>query len=184
MSRPVGAIAVVRSHMLKAAATTIRAGRIGVPKLAVALALALMLSGCLTSTRIQGDYVTLRDQCRRLAERNYQQYAPKAQSQSRALRTKDQNAVLAQIFSECMYYNGWTVAAPGRGHSRDDLPFLTSPRGRQPGTAAAPAPSKAEPRQRRGKGPAQPSARTPQQPRRGGGSSSGSGGLMSPGRMR
>ncbi len=72
----------------------------------------LMLSGCLTSTRVQGDYISQRDDCRSVAERNAGQYSPQ-QSQSAALAVKDKNAVLAKIFNECMFINGWTITAGG-----------------------------------------------------------------------
>ncbi len=91
----------------------------------------LWLVGCTNSSRIQMDYLSLRDTCRGVAEENQQFYtAGQPQTGNPALRAKDQNAILAQIFSDCMYANGWTVASPGkpgRFRREDDLAWLSTP---------------------------------------------------------
>lgn len=99
-----------------------------------------VLGGCTVPTRIQQDYIAVRDECRGLAEDNFQFYAPpEGGSASSVLASKDRNAVLAQIFSDCMFKNGWTVASPGRRRlatREDDLEFLATPSAR---AAAAPS---------------------------------------------
>ncbi len=75
--------------------------------------LSLTLTGCLTSSRVQKDYVEQRDECRGVADRNAGQFQPQ-QAPSEALAVKGKNAVLAKIFSDCMFINGWAVAAPSQ----------------------------------------------------------------------
>jgi hypothetical protein len=79
---------------------------------AASLLTLLSLGGCINPTRIQQDYIAQRDKCRDTAQDNAGYYHTQA-SASQALAVKDKNAVLAKIFSDCMYINGWTVAAPG-----------------------------------------------------------------------
>ena len=79
--------------------------------IAALLCVGIALTGCLTSSRVQKDYVEQRDECREVADRNAGQFQP-GQAPSQALAVKGKNAVLAKIFSDCMYVNGWAVAAP------------------------------------------------------------------------
>jgi hypothetical protein len=78
------------------------------------------------------DYVDLRDKCRNMAEQQAPRFFPR-NSPSSALGVKDRNAVLAQLFSDCMFSQGWTVAAPksrgelavDKGPPRGELRSLT-----------------------------------------------------------
>jgi hypothetical protein len=79
----------------------------------ILIVLCALLSGCLTSSRVQADYKEQRDECRVVADRNAGQFHPQ-QAPSEALAMKGKNAVLAKIFSDCMYINGWAVAAPSQ----------------------------------------------------------------------
>ena len=122
--------------------------------------IATTLSGCVHSSRMQIDYVSQRDDCRDMAERNAAYYTRRNTIQGRLspqLNAADKNAVLAKIFSDCMFVNGWTVATPAQQQPQpgaqpvprppqfasrdDDLEFLTQPststvaRGRQAPTA-------------------------------------------------
>ncbi len=82
------------------------------PLYAALLTIPCVLSGCLTSSRVQMDYIDMRDECRQMAEENADFYKPQPAA-SQALQTKNVQAVLAQIFHDCMELKGWTVASPG-----------------------------------------------------------------------
>jgi hypothetical protein len=75
------------------------------------------LTGCIHTARVQLDYIEVRDECRSIAEDRYDARA--AREQVKDERTpegmRNRNALLAQIFSECMRERGWTVAAPRGG---------------------------------------------------------------------
>ncbi len=97
----------------------------------------LAMTGCVHPTRVQIDYISQRNDCRSSAEAKQAIYVQNAGTlQGDTVRdAKDRNAVLAKIFSDCMFVNGWTVATPPTQQARedqiaakeDDLEFLSTP---------------------------------------------------------
>ncbi len=89
------------------------------------------MTACVHSSRVQLDYVGQRDECRDMAERNASFYNQRTTRQGRLspqLDTADQNAVLAKIFSDCMFVNGWTVATPAQQQPKPGQPSPQPPR--------------------------------------------------------
>lgn len=74
------------------------------------LVTAITLTACSNPARVQRDYIAMRDQCRAYAESEESQYVPAEQQ----IDDRGRGAVLATIFSDCMYEMGWTVATPPR----------------------------------------------------------------------
>lgn len=72
--------------------------------------IAIMFTACSNPARVQRDYVAMRDQCRAYAESQEGQYM----GQGQQIDDRGRGAVLASIFSDCMYEMGWTVATPPR----------------------------------------------------------------------
>lgn len=68
------------------------------------------IGGCANPARVQRDYVAMRDQCRSYAESQEGQYVAGDQQ----IDDRGRGAVLATLFSDCMYEMGWTVATPPR----------------------------------------------------------------------
>ncbi|TAE32690.1 MAG: hypothetical protein EAY65_06735 [Alphaproteobacteria bacterium] len=73
-----------------------------------------LLAGCIHSSRVQLDYIEVRDECRSISENSLSERAAKERIniENTPQGAKNRNALLAQIFSECMRERGWTVAAP------------------------------------------------------------------------
>lgn len=76
---------------------------------AIGLCLVAFLSSCVNSAQVQRNYIATRDQCRARAEGDQGQY-----TSDQRLSDRDRNAVLASLFSDCMFQMGWTVATPPR----------------------------------------------------------------------
>ncbi|MFO1242162.1 MAG: hypothetical protein U1E36_03035 [Rickettsiales bacterium] len=73
------------------------------------LSAVILLSGCSDPSTVQRQYVAMRDQCRQSAEAEEGNY-----TQNQQIDDRDRSAVLASLFSDCMYEMGWTVATPPR----------------------------------------------------------------------
>jgi hypothetical protein len=120
--------------------------------LTTALVMASTLGGCLTSSRIQKDYIGQRDECRDFAERNIGQLPP-PQAATPALNARAQSANLAGLFSECMFNTGWTVAAPNNRNNpprliaggKPELDQLTASAMRRPASQPQPAEANRQP---------------------------------------
>lgn len=75
----------------------------------IALILSLvLLSACMVQSKVQGRYVEDQGQCRDSAEGNIGRY------EKSGMTTKDRNAQLVTLFSNCMAKHGWQVAKPKR----------------------------------------------------------------------
>ncbi len=72
------------------------------------LTCALLLSACMVQSKIQGRYVEDQGGCRDSAEGNISSY------EKPNMTTKDRNAQLVTLFSNCMAKKGWQVAKPKR----------------------------------------------------------------------
>lgn len=72
------------------------------------LAAALLLSACMVQSKVQGRYVEDQGECRDSAEGNISRY------EKPGMTTKDRNAQLVTLFSNCMAKQGWQVAKPKR----------------------------------------------------------------------
>ncbi|TAE80980.1 MAG: hypothetical protein EAY76_05420 [Alphaproteobacteria bacterium] len=86
------------------------------------------LAGCIHSSRVQLDYIEVRDECRSISENSLSERAAKERIniENTPQGAKNRNALLAQIFSECMRERGWTVAAP-RSAKRPPAPPPAQP---------------------------------------------------------
>lgn len=73
----------------------------------------VLLGGCWHSSRVQLDYLDVRDECRDFSEDNFAPYVQQYHSGA-MLGGRDKNAILAKLFADCMYQKGWTVASPGQ----------------------------------------------------------------------
>ncbi len=74
----------------------------------------IMLVGCVHNSRIQLDYIDVRDECRDFSEDNFASYVGQYHG-GRQLSGRDKSAILAKLFADCMYQKGWTVATPSGG---------------------------------------------------------------------
>lgn len=72
------------------------------------LAATALLSGCMVQSKVQGRYVEDQGECRDDAETNIGRY------EKPSMTTKDRNAQLVTLFSNCMAKQGWQVAKPKR----------------------------------------------------------------------
>lgn len=86
------------------------------PRFVAALLASAILVSCTNPSRVQRDYISMRDQCRSYAESQEGQYLQGGQQ----IDDRGRGAVLATIFSDCMYEMGWTVATPPREGGGDD----------------------------------------------------------------
>jgi hypothetical protein len=71
----------------------------------------MLLTCCAHSSRIQYDYIEVRDECRDFAEDNFNPYVAQYH-RGAMLNGRDKSAILAKLFADCMYQKGWTVARP------------------------------------------------------------------------
>lgn len=67
-----------------------------------------LLSACMVQSKVQGRYVEDQGECRGNAEGNIGRY------EKSGMTTKDRNAQLVTLFSNCMAKHGWQVAKPKR----------------------------------------------------------------------
>jgi hypothetical protein len=77
------------------------------------MVLALSLTGCFTSSRIQADYIAQRDDCRATAEHSAtgsNPLTPQTPTEDVAAARR-QGGVLTKIFTGCMNQKGWEFAA-------------------------------------------------------------------------
>ncbi len=75
---------------------------------ALVLVAPLLLGGCMIQSKVQGRYVEDQGECRDSAEGNIGRY------EKPSMTTKDRNAQLVTLFSNCMAKQGWQVAKPKR----------------------------------------------------------------------
>ena len=68
------------------------------------------------TTMIQRKYVSKRDDCRDSAEKLL------SSANNLSVNANDKNSVLATIFSECMFKQGWAVASPKRVGAKPTTP--------------------------------------------------------------
>lgn len=102
------------------------------------LAVLLLTSGCLVQSKIQGRYVEDQGECRSTAEGDIDRY------RTASITSKDRNAQLLTLFSECMAKQGWQVAKPKPTTNGPHGPL--DPYGRAAATAAK---TGAQPQQQR-----------------------------------
>lgn len=88
------------------------------------VASAVLLSGCLVQSKVQGRYVEDQGECRGSAEGNIGRY------ETEGMSTKDRNAQLVTLFSDCMAKQGWQVARPKRKPTTDGPHGPLDPYGR------------------------------------------------------
>jgi len=81
----------------------------------------IILTACTDTTEIQRDYVDFRDKCREISELKLEFYI----KSQKGLSTKDKNAQLTTIFSDCMFSQGWIVATPPRERQKDEGSIIT-----------------------------------------------------------
>jgi hypothetical protein len=97
---------------------------------AAVLASALMVSGCLVQSDVQGRYVEDQSDCRDSAEGNIGRY------EKPGITDKDRNAQLVTLFADCMAKSGWQVARPKRKPSSPTTDGPHGPLDPYPSTAA------------------------------------------------
>lgn len=90
----------------------------------VCVATLSLLAGCRTQTSVQSEYISMRDMCQGQAEAEIGNF-PNTDD------VRDRNAKLVTLFSECMFDNGWTVAAPKREGEEETASIIPDPQNPQ-----------------------------------------------------
>jgi hypothetical protein len=98
----------------------------------------LLLSACMSNSKIQSRYNVDQATCQGIAEQNIDYYLPKDRQVSGA----DRNAQMVTLFSDCMGKGGWQVGKPKK--KKDDEVTSSAP-STPPAKTESPAPASAAP---------------------------------------